>query len=109
MGDSVDRRARSGTRASTILLPPDRPARSSRSPCYVYSPAGVVANPEVNLGDPDAPGPETTPNAYTAGSPGATWLFVVATDQTGGMSAASVPLTIVEPPRELGVEVPSHQ
>lgn len=59
-----------------------------------YSPAGELGDAEVSLADPDALVPETTPTTYTAGPPGTTWLFVVATDETGGMSMTSVPLAI---------------
>jgi hypothetical protein len=62
--------------------------------CNFYSPTGELGEPEASLDDPAALVPETTPNTYTAGPPGTTWLFVIATDETGGMSAASVPLTI---------------
>ncbi|MBA3464480.1 MAG: hypothetical protein H0T46_31405 [Deltaproteobacteria bacterium] len=59
-----------------------------------YSSTGELAELQASVDDRDVPAPETTPNAYTAGSPGTTSLFVVATDETGGMSATSVPLTI---------------
>ena len=62
--------------------------------CYFYSAAGDLAEPEVDIEEPDAPVPETEPNAYTAGPAGATWMFVVATDETGGMAADWIPLTI---------------
>ena len=62
--------------------------------CNVYSPTGELGEAEVSVEDPDALVPETTPNTYTAGPPGTTWLFVVATDETGGMSVTSIPLTI---------------
>ena len=61
--------------------------------CNFFSPTGELAKPEVDIEDPTADS-ETAPNAYTAGEPGITWLFVVATDDTGGMSAASIRLTI---------------
>jgi hypothetical protein len=59
-----------------------------------YSPAGELAEPEADVEEPDALVPETKPNAYTAGAPGSTWLFVVATDETGGMTVAAMPLSI---------------
>jgi hypothetical protein len=62
--------------------------------CNFYSPAGELTEPEVSLEEPDALVPETTPSTYTAGPPGTTWLFVVATDETGGLSATSVVLTV---------------
>ncbi len=62
--------------------------------CNFYSPTGELTEPEASLEDPDASVPETTSNTYTAGPPGTTWLFVVATDDTAGMSASWVPLTI---------------
>jgi hypothetical protein len=62
--------------------------------CNFYSPTGELTEPEASIEEPDALVPETTPNAYTAGPPGTTWLFVVAIDETGGMSATSVVLTI---------------
>jgi hypothetical protein len=62
--------------------------------CYFYSAAGDLAEPEVDIEEPDVPVPETEPNAYTAGPAGSTWMFVVATDETGGMAADWIPLTI---------------
>lgn len=62
--------------------------------CYFYSAAGDLAKPEVDIEEPDAVVPETLPNAYTAGPAGSTWMFVVATDETGGMAADWIPLTI---------------
>ncbi len=59
-----------------------------------YSPAGELADPRVALVDPDAPLPESEATTYTAGPRGATWLFVVLTDETDGMSLVSVPLVI---------------
>jgi hypothetical protein len=62
--------------------------------CNFYSPTGELTEPEASVEVPDALVPETTPNTYTPGPAGTTWLFVVATDETGGMSATSVLLTI---------------
>lgn len=59
-----------------------------------YSPAGELAEPAAALADPDAPVPESSPTAYTPGPPGRTWLFVVVTDESGGMGAAAFPLVI---------------
>ncbi|MCX5747799.1 MAG: hypothetical protein NT062_35485 [Proteobacteria bacterium] len=62
---------------------------------HFYSPTGELANPAAQLDDPEALVPATTPVAYTAGTVvGSTWVFAVATDETGGMSAIAVPLTI---------------
>lgn len=62
--------------------------------CYFYSSAGDLAKPEVDIEEPDVPVPETEANAYTAGPAGPTWMFVVATDETGGMAADWIPLTV---------------
>lgn len=59
-----------------------------------YSPTGELSEAEVSVADPDALVLESAPNTYTAGPPGTTWLYVVATDETGGMSVTSVMLTI---------------
>ncbi len=59
-----------------------------------YSPAGELADSRVALVDPDAPLPESEATTYTAGPRGVTWLFVVLTDETDGMSMVSVPLLI---------------
>lgn len=72
----------------------DPPTVLEEIDCYFYSPAGDLAEPEVDVEEPDLPVPETAPNAYTAGPPGATWLYVVATDETGGMAADWVPLVV---------------
>ncbi|MBA3391681.1 MAG: hypothetical protein H0T89_03505 [Deltaproteobacteria bacterium] len=61
--------------------------------CNLYSPTGELTEPEVAV-EPEALVPESTPGTYTAGPRATTWLFVVATDETGGMSATSVPITI---------------
>jgi hypothetical protein len=62
--------------------------------CYFYSPAGELAAHEVDVEEPDVPVPETEENEYTPGPPGETWLFLVITDSTGGMTAESIPLAI---------------
>lgn len=80
--------------ASLDELPPPEPAGTVESvDCYFYSPTGELAEHEVDVDEPTALA-ETAPNAYTAGAPGPTWLYVVATDQTGGATVASIPLTI---------------
>ncbi len=61
---------------------------------YFYSPAGELADPRVELEDPDAEAPGSEPTTYTAGPRGSSWLFVVTTDDTGGMGLVSVPLEI---------------
>lgn len=61
-----------------------------------YSPTGQLFEPEASF-EPVNPPPqllETTPIDYATGPPGSTWLFAVATDQTDGMSAVAIPLTI---------------
>ncbi len=72
----------------------DDPEERERVGTRFYSPAGELADASVDLVDPDAERPETEPTAYTSGLPGTTWLFVVAVDQTGGMSVVEVPLVI---------------
>lgn len=98
------RTLRSGQRyALTVTVDPasldPRPGAeppSLREPvdCSFYSPTGELADRAVEIVDPDAPVPESAPIAYTAGAPGPTWLFVVANDQTGGMSVVSLPLVV---------------
>ena len=81
------------------LDPSDRrdnpdPDRLEELDCNFYSPTGLLAEREVDVERTDEPFPETAPNAYTAGEPGPTWIYVVATDETGGMSVASVRLLV---------------
>ena len=76
------------------LLDDDTPGEREQVGTRLYSPAGALADTSVELDDPDAELPESEPTAYTTGAPGPTWLFVVAVDQTGGMSLVSVPLVI---------------
>jgi hypothetical protein len=62
--------------------------------CNFYVTAGELDEPEVDIEDTAAAFPETEPNGYIAGEPGTAWMFVVGTDDTGGMSVMSMPLTI---------------
>lgn len=61
--------------------------------CNMYSPTGELAEREVDVDEPEL-STESEPNAYTPGEPGETWLYVVVTDRTGGMTADWVPLVI---------------
>lgn len=61
--------------------------------CYFYSPSGVLEAHERDVEEPDVSN-ETEPNEYTAGPAGDTWMFLVATDSTGGMTADAVPLRV---------------
>ncbi|MBL0220321.1 MAG: hypothetical protein IPQ07_41435 [Myxococcales bacterium] len=82
-------------RASLDARPDADPAGAlEQVVCNFYSPSGDLDEPAADVEDPDALSPETSAIAFTAGLPGNTWLFIVATDETGGMSAKSVPLTI---------------
>ncbi|MEJ7599030.1 MAG: hypothetical protein WKG01_14070 [Kofleriaceae bacterium] len=62
--------------------------------CNFYVTAGELDEPEVDIEDTEPAMPETQPNGYTAGASGSAWMFVVGTDDTGGMSVLSMPLTI---------------
>jgi hypothetical protein len=62
--------------------------------CNFYSPSGVLAEREVDVEKLDVDIPETEPNAYTPDASGPTWIYVVATDETGGMTIGAFPLTI---------------
>jgi len=62
--------------------------------CNFYSPSGELADHEADVEDPDVEVPETASNAYVAGPSGETWLYVIATDQTGGMTAEWLPITV---------------
>ncbi len=73
---------------------PDAAGAPETVDCNFYSGAGDLAEPEVDIELPDVPVPETLPNQFTAGPPGTTWMFVVATDETGGMDAVAVELTV---------------
>jgi len=59
----------------------------------LYSPTGEIEEPAVTLEDPET---ESTASGYTTGAAGSSFLFVVATDETGGQSATVVPL-VIEP------------
>ena len=61
---------------------------------YLYSPAGSLADAEIDVDEPDVSVPETEATTYTTREPGPTWMYVVLTDDTGGMSAEAIALTI---------------
>jgi hypothetical protein len=71
----------------------DPEQRLERFDCYFYSPHGELAEHEIDVREPEQ-SVETPPNRFTAGDAGDSWLFVVVTDRTGGMSADAIPLTI---------------
>jgi hypothetical protein len=73
---------------------PDDP-RLERYDCYFYSASGELEEHEIDVREPER-SVETPPNEYTTGPPGQTWLFLVATDRTGGMMADAIPLVIDE-------------
>lgn len=73
---------------------PEPPRRRERARCNFYSAAGELAEREAEVDQPDLAVPETKPAAFTAGAPGPTWLYVVAADDTGGLSVAWRLLTI---------------
>ena len=81
-------------RASLDERNPDMPGELEEVDCNFYVTAGELDEPEVDIADTAAAFPETEPNGYTAGEPGTAWMFVVGTDDTGGMSVLSMPLTI---------------
>jgi hypothetical protein len=62
--------------------------------CHLYSPSGEIADPSIAVEDLEPELLETSSTTYTAGTPGTTWLFVVAIDETGGLGTVSLPLTI---------------
>lgn len=62
--------------------------------CHFYVTTGELGDAEAPVEDPAALAPVTTPTSYTAGRPGTAWLFVIATDETGGLSATSLELAI---------------
>jgi hypothetical protein len=106
--DGADLRTlRAGQRyALTLLFDPEsfddvprdpedpRPPELEEFDCYFYSPHGELDAHERDVDDPEEAAFETEPNAYTAGEPGDTWMFLVATDSTGGMSVDAIPLVI---------------
>lgn len=73
-----------------------RPGALEEIDCNLYSPTGELAEREVDVERPDASDPVTERNAYTAGTSGPTWLYLVATDETGGMGFSAIPLTILD-------------
>lgn len=73
---------------------PEMPGPREQVESSFYSPAGELGDPRVELADPEAMQPESEPTTYTTGPSAATWLFVVVTDETGGMGLVSVPLVI---------------
>jgi hypothetical protein len=73
--------------------PDDPEQRLERFDCYFYSPHGVLAEHEIDVREPET-SVETPPNRFTAGDSGDSWLFVVVTDRTGGMSADAIPLVV---------------
>lgn len=83
-------------RASLDPAPePDQEGALESVTCYFFGTSGEIADREATVAAADAAAPESEANAYTAGEPGPAWLFVVATDETGGMGTVTVPLTIV--------------
>lgn len=81
-------------RASLDGRDPDMPGELEEVDCNFYVTAGELEEPEVDIEDTEPAVPETELNGYTAGAAGTTWMFVVGTDDTGGMSVLSVPLAI---------------
>lgn len=79
--------------ASFDLRIDDPEQRLERFDCYFYSPHGELAEHEIDVREPEQ-SVETTPNRFTTGASGESWLFVVVTDRTGGMSADAIRLTI---------------
>ncbi len=61
---------------------------------YFYSPVGSFSAFESATPDPDAAAPETEAIEFTADQAGDTWLYVVITDQTGGVNAEWLPITV---------------
>jgi hypothetical protein len=81
-------------RASLDARPDAAPGEIENVTVHYYSSAGELAEPDVALDDPAALAPETADNTYTAGPPGTTWMYAVATDETGGMSATAVEIVV---------------
>lgn len=61
---------------------------------HLYSPRGEIGDPEVTVEAAELDQLESSSTTYTAGERGATWMFVVARDETGGLGMLSVPLTV---------------
>lgn len=61
---------------------------------HLYSPSGEIGDPEVTVEAAELDQLESSSTTYTAGEPGATWMFVVARDETGGLGMLSLPLTV---------------
>lgn len=100
--DGVDTRALGAGREYALTLAFDPDSFDPREPdepelerfdCYFYSPHGELAEHEIDVREPER-SVETPPNQFIAGDPGDSWLFVVVTDRTGGMSADAIPLAI---------------
>lgn len=72
----------------------DDPDALEELDCNFYSPSGELARREVDVEELDVAVPETEPNAYTPGDPGATWIYVVAADETGGMTVGAFPILV---------------
>jgi hypothetical protein len=81
---------------ASLDVPSDREAGGDLEDVVVhfYSPSGELAEADASLEDVEAPVPVTKPNTYTAGPPGTTWLFAVATDETGGQSATAIAIDV---------------
>jgi hypothetical protein len=79
--------------ASIDVRPDDPDLELEPIDCYFYSPTGELALHEVDVDEP-AVSVQTEPNTYTTGDPGETWLFVVLTDRTGGMTVEARSLAI---------------
>jgi hypothetical protein len=71
---------------------PDRAGQPETIECSFYSSTGEFADRQVEVAAADLA--ETAPTELTAGARGSAWLYIVAADQTGGMTAAWTLLTI---------------
>jgi hypothetical protein len=81
-------------RASLDARPDATSGETENVTVHYYSTAGELAEPDVSLAEPAALVPETADNTYTAGPSGTTWMYAVATDETGGMSAIAAEIVI---------------
>jgi hypothetical protein len=72
----------------------DEPSALEQLNCNFYSPSGELGKREVDVEEPGVDVPETDPNSYTPDAGGPTWIYVIATDETGGMTVGAFPLTI---------------